>query len=398
MEFSYGEEAEALRKKVRAFVKENVPQNELRGLFHEEHFDEDWDFSMAMAKKLSAIGWLTLKWPEEQGGMAASPWELLVFGEEAGYWGIPGLSMGVSGTGWVGPSLMLFGTEEQKKKYLPMIASGEADGVWCTGYSEPDAGSDFAALQTRAEKQGDVYIINGQKIWNSAGHRARWCWLACRTDPNAKKKHDGISIIIVDMKSEGVTVRPIPNIFGANVFNEVFFKDVKVPVENLVGVENNGWAQLMQALSFERGVAISSSAALKRTLDELVVYARETGAIKRPEIRKQLVELAIEIRTLKALALDEVWKSVKDGMVIYEPARNKAYNDEVIEKVVTFGMELLGAYSQIDPLVKDTKYKRLKGSVQWEYWSTPGMWNAAGTTDTMRNIVAQFGLGLPRGY
>ncbi len=398
MDFKYGEKAEALRKEVREFVKENLPISGLRGLFTDEHFDEDWDFSMKMAKKLSEIGWLTMKWPKEHSGMGASGWEVCAFGEEAGYWGIPGLSMGVSGTGWVGPSLMLFGTEEQKKKYMPQIASGEADGVWCTGYSEPDAGSDFASLQTRAERQGDVYVINGQKVWNSAGHRARWCWLAVRTDPNAKRKHDGISIIIVDMKSEGVTVRPIPNIFGAEVFNEIFFKDVKVPVENLVGKENNGWAQLMQALSFERGVAVMSSASLKRGLDELVVYAKETGAIKRPEIRKQLVDLAIEIRSLRILALEEAWKASKGDMVIYEPARNKALNDEVMEKVAKFGTELIGAYSQVDPLSKDTKYKRLNGSMEWQYWSTPGMWNAAGTTDTMRNIVAQFGLGLPRGY
>jgi alkylation response protein AidB-like acyl-CoA dehydrogenase len=290
---------------------------------------------------------------------------------------------------------MLFGTEEQKKKYLPQISSGKAEGIWCTGYSEPDAGSDFASLQTSAERQGDGYIINGQKVWNSAGHRAKWCWLACRTDPNAKRKHDGISLFIVDLKSEGVKVQPIPNVFGAEIFNEVIFKDVKVPVENLVGKENEGWSILMQALAFERGLAILSSSILKRYLDELVVYAKETGAIKRPEIRKQLVDLAIEYRTLRVLALEEIWKEAKGDMIIHEPARNKAYSDEVLEKFAMFGTELIGAYSQVDPLIKDNKYKRLNGILEWLYWIVPGAWSGGGTQDIMRNIVAQFGLGLP---
>ena len=395
MDFRYGEKAEKLRKEVREFVKENIPVEGFSGLLSDEHFDEDWAFSMKMSKKLSEIGWLTMKWPKEYGGMDASPWETCVLKEEAGYWGIPGLTMGASGTQWVGPSLMFFGTEEQKKKYLPQIASGEADGVWCTGYSEPDAGSDFASLQTRAERQGDVYVINGQKVWNSVGHRAKWCWLACRTDPNAKRKHDGISLFIVDMESEGVKVQPIPNVVGAEVFNEIIFIDVKVPVENRVGKENEGWSILMQALAFERGVVIITGSMLKRYLDELLVYAKETGAIKRPEIRKQLVDLAIEYRTLRVLALEEIWKEAKGDMVIHEPARNKAYNVDVFEKVALFGTQLIGAYSQVDPLIKENKYKRVNGLLEWLYWMLPGTWNGGGTQDIMRNIVAQFALGLP---
>ena len=398
MDFKYNEEAEALKVKVREFVKENLPEDIMLGLFVDEHFDEDWDFSMKMSKKLADIGWLTMSWPKEYCGMDASVWERCAFGEEAGYWGIPGMGMGVSGTGWVGPSLMLFGTEEQKQKYIPMIASGEDDGVWCTGYSEPDSGSDLASLQTEAKRVGDEYIINGQKVWNSAGHRSRWCWLACRTDPNAKRKHDGISIIIVDLQSPGVTVRPIPNVFGGHVFNELFFKDVKVPAENLVGKENNGWAQLMQALAFERGVAIGSSAMTRRMLDEMIEFAKETGAIKKPQIRHRIVELAIEIRSLRILALEAAWKTAKGETVIHEPSRDKAYNDKIIEQVGRLGTELIGAYSQIDPLDKKNKHKKIRGLMEWTYWCTPGMWAAAGTIDTNRNIVAQFGLGLPRGY
>jgi alkylation response protein AidB-like acyl-CoA dehydrogenase len=398
MDFKYDDKAEALRIKIREFVKENIPLDIALGMFADEHFQDDWDFSMKIAKKLSDIGWLTMAWPKEHGGMGASVWERCVFGEEMGYWGIPGGGMGVSGTAWVGPSLMLFGTEAQKKKYLPLIASGCDDGVWCTGYSEPDSGSDFASIQTRADRAGDEYIINGQKVWNSAGHHARWCWLACRTDPNAKRKHDGISVMIVDMKSPGVTVRPIPNLFGAHIFNEIFFKDVHVPAENLVGKENNGWAQLMQALAFERGISLGSSSTGQRILDELVQYAKETGAIQKAEIRMKLADLAMEIRTLRILALEAAWKAAKGELVIYEPSRDKSYNDEILEKMGQLGTEMIGAYSQIDPLDRNTKFRRLAGMMEWTYWSTAGMWNAAGTTDTNRNIVAQFKLGLPRGY
>jgi len=398
MDFKYDEKAEALRKKVREFVKENIPPDIYFSLFVEEHFQEDWDFSMKMSKKLSDIGWVTMSWPKEYGGMGASVWEQCVMAEETGYWGIPGVGMGVSGTAWVAPSLMLFGTEEQKKKYLPLIASGGDDGIWCTGYSEPDAGSDFASIQTRAERVGDEYIINGQKVWNSAGHHARWCWLACRTDPNAKKKHDGISVMIVDMKSQGITVRSIPNIFGGRIFNEIFFNDVRVPAENLVGQENRGWYQLMQALAFERGISIGFSGSGQRMLDELVQYAKETGIINKADVRIKLAELAIDIRTLRILALEAAWKTAKGELVVYEPSRDKSYNDEIFEKIGLIGTEIIGAYSQIDPLVKNTKYKRLLGMIEWGYWSIAGMWAAAGTTDTNRNIVSQFKLGLPRGY
>ena len=397
MDFNYGENAEKLRLEIREFVKENVPQD-TSSQFAEEHFDHMWEHGMKCAKKLSEKGWLTMKWPKEYGGQEAPVWEQVVMAEEAGYWGIPGMGMGVSGTSWVGPSLMLFGTEEQKKKYIPRIAAGEADGVWCTGYSEPDSGSDLASLQTSAIREGDVYVINGQKVWNSAGHRARYCWLACRTDPNAKRKHDGISIIIVDMESEGVTVRPLYNIVGLHYFNEIFFKDVRVPVENLVGVENNGWSQLMRALAFERGVALGSNSQSRRILDELIVFAKETGAYEKREIRQKLADIAVDIQALKLMVLESEWKSDRGDVVVAEPSRDKACNDELWERLAQLGTEILGAYAEVDPIALKTKWTKAKGMAESLYWGSPGMAIAAGTTDTMRNIIAQFGLGLPKPY
>ena len=299
MDFQFDAKAEQLCKEIRQFVKAELSPGHIGLLFAEEHFDAHWQLSLQTAKKLAKKGWLTISWPEEYGGMGASFWEQAVFKERVGYWGIPGTGMGVGGTSWVGPTLMLVGTEAQKKKFLPPIAAGDENGIWCTGYSEPDAGSDLASLQTRAERKGDEYIINGQKVWNSAGHRARWCWLACRTDPNVENKHQGISIILVDMQSQGVTVRPIPNIVRQNVFNEIFFKDVRVPADNVVGAENQGWGVLMTALSFERTLGLEFGGSLQRVLDELVVYAREQGLMARAEIRHKLAELAVEVRALR---------------------------------------------------------------------------------------------------
>jgi alkylation response protein AidB-like acyl-CoA dehydrogenase len=293
---------------------------------------------------------------------------------------------------------MMFGTKEQKEKYLPPISNGDPDGIWCTGYSEPDAGSDLADLQTTAIKTGDKYIVNGQKVWNSAGHRARWCWLACRTNPDAERKHDGLSILIVDMKSPGVTVRPIPNIIGYNYFNEIFFSDVEVPIENLVGIENNGWKQLMVALSFERGTAARFCGMLRRVFDELLVFCRDNQMMQNPDIRRKLAELATALKTLRLLAYESAWKESKQEKLTYEPARDKAFNDEVYELFGRLGTEILGSYAQINPLHNNSRWTRLRSMVESVYWGSPGYCIAAGTTDTMRNIVGSFGLGLPKCY
>jgi alkylation response protein AidB-like acyl-CoA dehydrogenase len=294
---------------------------------------------------------------------------------------------------------MLFGSEELKKKHIPLIASGEPDGVWCTGYSEPDAGSDFANLQTRAERRGERYIVNGQKVWISAGHRAGWCWMAVSTVPSGPRKHVGISILIVDMKSKGITVRPIINFYGFHLFNEIFFNDVEVPVANLVGVENHGWRQLMQSLGFERGnSALVVYGESKRLLDELVQYAKETGAIRRPYIRQKLADVAVEIETLKVLAYETVWKMSKGIKVIWEPSRDKAFRDMINDQLSRIGTEIVGAYAQIDPLETDSKWSKLRGRGERLYYRWTGYASAAGTTDNQRNIIGQFGLQLPRAY
>jgi len=399
MDFQFSEKEEKLRKEIQEFVKNELPADHCTGMLEDEHLDEDWEFAMSISKKLSQKGWLTMSWPKEYGGMDASQFEQLVYAEEVGYWGIPGTTMGISGVGWVGPSLIIFGSEEQKKKYMPLIASGDPDGVWCTGYSEPDAGSDFANIRTTARREGDEYIINGQKVWTSAAHRSRWCWLAVKTDTNVKKKHHGISIIIVDMKSKGLTVRPILNYVGYHIFNEIFFDDVRVPAENIVGKENNGWYQLMHSLAFERGsVAAGAFGANKRILDELVQYSKETGQIKNPYIRQSLADLAIEIETLKILSYQTIFLMSKGTIPIYEPSRDKAFNDFLMDKLSSIGTGILGAYSQIDPLDKNSKWSKLQSRIEKLYWGFLGIAIAAGTTYNQKNIVGQFALQQPKSY
>lgn len=400
MDFKLSEQELALKEEIRRFAQAELPADMVRNNLIDGEY-RDFEFEIAMSRKLAQRGWLVMSWPEKYGGRGASLWEQTVYEMEVAYWGIPGAWMGISGTQWVGPCLLMFGTEQQKETYLPLIASGEKDGVWCTGYSEPNAGSDFANIRTRATKEGGDYVINGQKVWTSAAHRARWCWLAARTNPNVAKKHHGISIFIVDMKSPGITVNPILNYYGRHHFNEVFFDNVKVPASNLVGEENKGWYYLMQSLAFERrSLAPTTYGAARRILEELARYASETRhggqpLSQNPVIRNKLAELAIELEALKMFAFQIAWLINQGRIPTYESSRNKIMSDEVMKRMAITGAEILGIYSQVDP---DSEWAKLNGSIQGAYLGFPGQSIAAGTSEIEKSIIAQFGLGLPKSY
>jgi len=401
MEFRFSQKEEKLREDVRNFARAETAGREIVSGMEEESRDEDWGFAMSMSKKLAQKGWLTMAWPKEYGGQGASFFEQHVYIDEASYWGIPGTTMGVSGIGWVGPSLMIFGSEEQRKKYLPSIAAGEPDGVWCTGYSEPNAGSDVANIQTNAIREGDHYILNGQKIWTSCAHRARWCWLAARTDPNASKKQHGISLIILDMKSPGITIKPIVNYAGIHIFNELFFDNVKVPVMNLVGTENRGWYHFMQSLAFVRhSYAPQFYGKGRRALEFMVKFCNEIRYNGKPlavnaVTRHKLAERAIELETLKMFGYEITWKMSKGLIPVYEAARNKAYCDFVMQRLAITGTEIIGAYSQVDI---NYKWSKLMANFTRLYMMFPGLALAGGTGEVQKNIVGQFKLGLPRAY
>ena len=402
MDFELGERAEKLRAEVREFALAEVAGKPYRtAMLEEESRDEDWEFSLSISKKLAEKGWLCMGWPKEYGGRNASYWEQFVYMEECGYWEVPGSTMGILGVHITGPSLQMFGSGEQKRKYLPMIASGSPDGIWCTAYSEPDSGSDYNKIRTLAIRDGDEYVINGQKVWTSCAHRARWCWLACKTDPNATKIHKGMSIIIVDMKSPGITVRPLINLAGIHSFNEVYFDNVRVPAVNLVGEENKGFYMLIPALAYERlSLAPHVLGTGRRLLDLLIEYTKETRRngrplCKDPVIRHKLAERAVEMETLRMFGMEIMWKMSKGMLPGYESARNKIYSNIVAENIAVTGLEIIGAHSQVSP---DSRWAKLKGRLQLLYTINAGWASAAGTEQIQKNVIGQFKLGLPRAY
>lgn len=401
MDFALDAACEKLRHEIAEFARKELPADFVASTSIEQEF-RDFEFEMAMSRKLAQRGWLTMSWPREYGGGGAGLFEQTVYEMEMNYHYIPGIWMGVSGIQWVGPVLMSIGTEEQKKKYIPMIAAGEKDGVWCTGYSEPNAGSDLANLQTKAVRTGDKYVINGQKVWTSQAHHARWCWLLARTAPMTEKKHHGLSLIIVDMKSPGITVRPILNFYGKHHFNEVFFDNVEVPAANLVGTENKGWYHLMQALVYERrSFAPCIYGSSKRVAEYLVECARSTRRdgkplAEDPGIRSQLAEIAIDLEALRLCAFQITWLIGQGGMPVYEASRNKLLADHLGQRIAITGAEILGAYSQIDPDAR--RLARFNGAIQGWYLGFPGGQIAAGTSEVEKSVIAQFKLGMPKSY
>jgi alkylation response protein AidB-like acyl-CoA dehydrogenase len=402
MDFELGEKAENLRGEIREFALAEVVGKPYRtAMLEEESDDSDWAFSLSISKKLAEKGWLCMNWPKKYGGQDASMWEQFVYMEESGYWEIPGTSMGILGVGITGPSLQMFGNEEQKARFLPMIAAGSPDGIWCTAYSEPNSGSDYNKISTLAIRDGDDFLINGQKVWTSCAHRARWCWLACKTDPNAQKIHKGMSIIIVDMKSPGITVRPLINTAGIHSFNEVFFDNVRVPATNLVGEQNRGFYMLIPALAYERlSLAPHIYGVGRRLMEDLVQYSRKAmrgskTLAQDPVIRHKLAERSVELETLRLFGLEIMWKMSKGMLPGYESARNKIACNIFCDNMARTGLEIIGANSQVNytsPLAK------LHGRLQGLYLLNAGWFSAAGTMEIQRNVIGQYKLGLPRAY
>ena len=299
-----------------------------------------------------------------------------------------GFNMGVA---WVGPSLMLYGTEEQKTEFIPRITSLEH--IWCTLYSEPAAGSDLAAIQTKAVRDGDDYVINGQKIWTTGAHRSNWGWIAARTDPDAPK-HKGLSMFLVPMDAPGITIRPLINMAGDHGFNEVFFEDVRIPARYLVGQENMGWYMLAVALDFERS-SIAGSARLRRALGELLEFAKQNPQFieNKPEIRSRLADIYIEIEIAAALSYRVASLQAGGKAPNYEATIAKLYSTELTQRFASTGIELMGMYGPLHP---KSKYAKMKGGMERSYQLAVSATIAGGTSEVMKTIGAIRGLGLPR--
>lgn len=397
MDFAFTEKQEHLRSELREFVERELPPGWVPdgGVNEEYGSDEGWAAAQKMSKKLAAKGWLTMAWPKEYGGLDASNMEHVVYREEMAYYGVPGTDMGVGGVNWIGPSLIRFGSEEQKRRHLPGIAAGEI--FWCTGYSEPEAGSDMASLKCRAVSKSDEYVLDGQKLWVSAGHRASWCWLAARTDPEAPK-HKGISVFLVDMKAPGVNVNPLVNIAGACANSEVFFDGVHVPADCLIGEENQGWRYMMTALDFERTAGIDLVARARRMADEMMKYARETRRNGKtlsedPVVRNKLAELVIDCAVGRLMCYRIAWMLDRGLVPNYEASTAKNLGAELGQRVSNFGVGLMGLYGQLESGHKGP----VGGMIASAYLYTRGDTIAGGTSEVNRSVIAMRGLGLPRG-
>jgi alkylation response protein AidB-like acyl-CoA dehydrogenase len=400
MDFNYSEEAEAFRREFRAWLGANLPQGEDRSedpggggeLMGGD--DTSWRSHRAWHQKMHAGGWVGVSWPKAYGGRGATLEQQVVYNEEMVRARAPGLVNGL-GISLVGPTLIHWGTEEQKKRYIPKILS--ADEIWCQGYSEPNAGSDVASLQTRAVEEGDYFIVNGQKVWTSGAQHADWCILLTRTDPDAPK-HKGISYILVDMHSPGITVRPLVQITGDRGFNEVFFEDVKVPKKNLVGEKNKGWQVAVTTLMFERtGMSGGQDMLVPlRSLVRLATRVRRNGASAWDDtsVRQTLAGFAADAEALRLTGLRQLTRRLKGLPPGPEGSIGKLAMSELHLRMAKFAMELLGPYSQ---MTGEDSLAIGRGRWLYRMLQSRAYTIAGGTSEIQHNIIGERVLGLPKG-
>ncbi|WP_322795035.1 acyl-CoA dehydrogenase family protein [Tepidiforma sp.] len=389
MEFKFTAEHEALRKEVRDFLAEALPNRGVGPV--RPTSQENWEEQIAFNKKLAKKGWIAPAWPKEYGGLGWSHINQMIFSEELSYAGAPDGGR-VFNVGMIGPTLIVHGTPEQKAEHLPRITNAEV--IWCQGYSEPGAGSDLASLQTRAVRDGDDYIINGQKIWTSGGHRANQMFCLVRTDPEAPK-HRGISFLLIDdiKNTPGLTIRPLINMANRHHFNEVFFEDVRVPAKNLVGEENRGWYVGMTLLDFERS-GIGTTAAQKRTLEKLAKNLREGPADRRANYRTRLADLVVANNVGRYLGYRIGHIQSKGQVPNYEASVVKIYQSELGQRIYNFGVNMLGLGGQLRP---EEPRAPIHGELPESYLMSVPSTIYSGTNEIQRNIIATRGLGLPRG-
>lgn len=392
MDFKFSEDEERFAEEVRDFLKRELT-SEFIGELEARPFEER-DYSPEFTRKLAEKGWIGVGWPKEYGGQGHSYIKQFIFARELLYCRAP-IEANVIGMNIVGPSLINFGSEEHKKEYLPKILNSEI--VFCIGYTEPNAGSDVASMETRAEEDGDYYVINGQKALVSIAHHADFCWLGARTDPTAPKKHRGISLFIVDMKTPGVSVKPVWTMANMRV-NDIFLDGVRVPKSALVGEKNRGFYHIATALDHERVFMAALVATHRRILDQLIGYAKETRrnghpVSKEPLVRHKLAELAIEVKVGEVLAYRLVWMLSKGAVPFHEASIAKVFTSELEQRLTNTGMQIMGLFGQ---LREDSKWAQLKGRMEYMYRFSILGTIGGGTNEIQRSIIALMGLGLPR--
>jgi alkylation response protein AidB-like acyl-CoA dehydrogenase len=345
----------------------------------------------AFLRQLAERGWWGIGWPREYGGLARSAVEQYIFIEEMERAFAPSLHLTVTS---VAPTIIRVGSEAMKREWLPRIVRGEVD--FAIGYSEPGAGTDLASLQTRAVADGDVFVVNGQKIWNTGAAHATHQWLACRTDPSAPK-HRGISLFILPMDTPGITVQSMDTWGGFPTY-QVYFENVRVPRANLVGELNQGWYYMTTALDFER-IAMGSVAQARRLFEDVVAFCHEhtiDGATiaALPWVRMKLARLAVELEIGRLLGWLNATTIDRGEVPVKEASMVKVFNSELRQRVCDVGLEVMDRHGAVTPA---PAVDRIRRRLQRMYRAAPVWRFGGGTNEVQRNIIAQYGLGLPRG-
>jgi len=390
MDFLLAPEQQRFQQEVRAFLEETWPEEHRGGYAGPGYTDDVYEREAAFRRQLARKGWLGISLPTEYGGGGRPPIEQFLLAEEASYFGAPYSNTAI---GYVAPTLLRYGSEEQKRTYIPMITSGKLD--FCLGYSEPNAGSDLASLQTRAVREGDSYVINGQKIYTSGAHKAEYCWLAARTDPTVPK-HRGISLFIVDMKTPGIAVRPLYT-FGDTRTNETFWDNVVIPASSRVGNENEGWYYLTTALDYERfnGFPVGW---IRYLLEQILAYLRTSPLGQQqlrddPTIEVELGEMAAATEAAYLLRLRLLWMTEQGIVPNQESSVVKVVVTELFQRITVFGTRLMGAFGQLEA---DSRWAPLQGRFERVRRAALMPTFAGGSNEIQRGIIATRGLGLPR--
>ena len=392
MDLADGPAEATFRAEVRAFLDQHADKYPNRGRGFEEG---EFPGSQAMQPWRDALvqkGWIAPHWPKEYGGAGLSAQEQFVLNEEFAEAGVN--NVGGFGVMMIGPTLMVHGTEEQKQEHLTKILHGERN--WAQGWSEPGAGSDLASLQTRAVRDGDEYVLNGQKIWTSGAHRADWIYMLARTDPDAPK-HRGISLLMFDIKTPGVAIRPLINMADGHAFNEVFFEDVRVPTRNRLGEENRGWYVGMTLTDFERsgiGNAVGVQRVLRGLLKQATTLPEEQTQKRHGPWRLAFADRWIEADIARLFSYLNMSLQLRNMIPNHEASMSKLYTTELNQRIAATTLKLFGLYGQ---LWDKDRPEALRGIAARGYLGAVSSTIAGGTSEIQRNIIATRGLGLPRG-
>jgi alkylation response protein AidB-like acyl-CoA dehydrogenase len=386
MQFDFTPEEDAFRSDLRAFLDGELPAW-WRGMFVDD--ERIFPETRRIAQALAARGWLTMAWPLEHGGREAGIWMQAILREEMWAHHEPRGPQYMN-LNYIGPCIMRFGTEEQKRRFLPPMVQGRV--LWTQGFSEPGAGSDLASLTTRAEDRGDHFVVNGQKCWNSyADAPAEWCLLLVRTDPRSEW-HRGLSMLLVDMRTPGITVRPVGSMAGPHELNEIFFDDVRVPRDGLLGEQDRAWDVVVAGLTFER-TGIARYARAGRLIELLVEHVKSEGRHEDPDVREKLADLRVRYEAARLLNYRAISLQAAGDVPTVEAAIARVHNTQLEQAVGHVGLEILGIAGQ---LVLDAESAPMGGLLHQQWVRNIPTTIVAGTLEIQKSIIAERGLGLPR--